>query len=381
MAKTKKINQKSKAVKPGLLENKTVIDKIAGNKTEQNKSVKNKTIGKKTTHNKSKLNKSSVANKIETEDIEIDDLTKVYEPEVLDAESQQLASALPPEMKIEDNWAPDTSLLPADPTARYMAEIRKYPLLSREDEYKLAVQYRETGDREVAQKLVTSNLRFVVKVALEYSKFGAKLIDLIQEGNIGLMQAVKDFNPYKGVRLITYAVWWIRGYIQDYLLRHYSMVRIGTTHTQRKLFYELQRSRDQLERMGMDTGLMQISGRLGIPEADVKKMSERVFQRDVSLDKPVSINDKSTMQDFTSDGDVLTADVMMEQNEQVQILKDNIDRLKPDLNEREVFLLENRLLSDEPKTLQEIGDKYGITREAARQMEARLIDKLKKQML
>ncbi|MEK6553639.1 MAG: sigma-70 family RNA polymerase sigma factor, partial [Bdellovibrionota bacterium] len=159
-------------------------------------------------------------------------------------------------------------LVPADPLARYMAELRKYPLLTKEEEHDLAVRYREHGDREAAQKLVTSNLRFVVKVASEYTKFGARLIDLIQEGNVGLMQAVKEFNPYKGARLITYAVWWIRGQIQEHLMRHYSMVRIGTTATQRKLFYELQRQRDQLERMGFEAGIAQLSGRLGIPEAE-----------------------------------------------------------------------------------------------------------------
>jgi RNA polymerase sigma-32 factor len=157
-----------------------------------------------------------------------------------------------------------TGLITSDPLTRYLAELRKYPLLTKDEEYALAVKYRETGDREAAQKLVTSNLRFVVKIAAEYSKFGTRLIDLVQEGNVGLMHAVKEFNPYKGVRLITYAVWWIRGQIQDYLLKHYSMVRIGTTAKQRKLFYELQKQKDQLERMGFDAGIAQLSGRLGI---------------------------------------------------------------------------------------------------------------------
>lgn len=280
--------------------------------------------------------------------------------------------------------AKDTSLIPAsssDPVTRYMNEIRKYPLLTKEDEYKLAVHYRETGDREAAQKLVTSNLRFVVKVAMEYSKFGAKLIDLIQEGNVGLMQAVKDFNPYKGVRLITYAVWWIRGHIQEYLMRHYSMVRIGTTHTQRKLFYELQRSRAQLERMGMESGIMQISGRMGLPEEEVKNMSERVLQRDVSLDKTSDFDGKSTLLDKTLDSTSIDAEEALGHNEELQLLTKNIDKIRPDLNEREKFVLEKRVLADEPITLQEIGDVYGITREAARQLEARLVQKIKKQMI
>ncbi len=278
----------------------------------------------------------------------------------------------------------ETSLVPSaayDPVARYMTEIRKYPLLTKEEEYDLAVRYRETGDRDAAQKLVTSNLRFVVKIAMEYSKFGAKMIDLIQEGNMGLMQAVKDFNPYKGVRLITYAVWWIRGHIQEFLMRHYSMVRIGTTHNQRKLFYELQRSRAQLEKMGMEAGLLQISGRLGIAEDEVKSMSARVLQRDVSLDKPLATDNNTSLLDITSSEQAVDAEALLEHNEDLQLLNQNIEKIRPSLNDRENFVLDKRILSDEPLTLQEVGDKYGITREAARQMEARLIDKIKKQML
>lgn len=282
----------------------------------------------------------------------------------------------PPATKIKN----ESALVPADPVARYMAEIRKYPLLTREEEHSLAVQFRESGDREAAQKLITSNLRFVVKVALEYSKFGARLIDLIQEGNIGLMQAVKEYNPYKGVRLITYAVWWIRGQIQEFLMRHYSMVRIGTTHTQRKLFYELQRSRDQLEKMGLESGLMQISNRLGVSPEEVREMSERVLNRDLSLDRP-NPSEKGTALDITPDPNEIPLDEELGRREQLKILEDHIDKLRPHMNEREIYVLENRILNDEPLTLQEIGDKYGITREAARQMESRLIQKIREQMV
>ncbi len=305
-------------------------------------------------------------------------------PEVIEAADATLVAPGPAEFPTIDEDDASLANLPStstDPVGRYMAEVRRYPLLTREEEYKLAVHYRETGDREAAQRLVTSNLRFVVKVAMEYSKFGAKLIDLIQEGNVGLMQAVKDFNPYKGVRLITYAVWWIRGHIQEFLMRHYSMVRIGTTHNQRKLFYELQRSRAQLERMGMEAGLMQISGRMGIPEDEVKAMSERVLQRDVSLDKPSVYGDKSTLLDVMSSVESTDAEEQLGHHEELELLKENISKIRPDLNEREIFLLENRLLADEPLTLQEVGDRYKITREAVRQLEARLISKIKKQMI
>ncbi|MDZ4084398.1 MAG: sigma-70 family RNA polymerase sigma factor, partial [Bdellovibrionales bacterium] len=180
-----------------------------------------------------------------------------------------------------------TSAASSDPVAVYMAEVRRYPLLTREQEQELARRYRETGDKRAAEALVTSNLRFVVKVAAEYSRFGARLIDLVQEGNVGLMHAVREFNPYKGVRLITYAVWWIRGYIQDYLMRQYSMVRIGTTQSQRKLFYRLQKEKDLLESMGEEPTVKLLSSRLGVSESDVESMSQRMQGRDVSLQTAV----------------------------------------------------------------------------------------------
>ncbi len=270
----------------------------------------------------------------------------------------------------------------ADPVTRYMAEISRYPLLTREQEYALAVRYRETGDPKAAEALVTSNLRFVVKVAAEYTRFGAKLIDLVQEGNVGLMHAVKEFNPYKGVRLITYAVWWIRGYIQEYLMRQYSMVRIGTTATQRKLFYQLQREKDKLEQMGVAQGIAQISGKLGVPEEDVQEMHSRLSGRDISLDAPVGDNgDSSRLLDFQSEADPSDLDETIGTREELERLMTHIEALRPSLSDKEKFLLEARLLADEPMTLQEIGDKYGTTREAVRQMESRLLEKIRKSVV
>lgn len=274
------------------------------------------------------------------------------------------------------------ALTTADPVSRYMAEIARYPLLSREQEHALALRLFEKKDPKAAEMLVTSNLRFVVKVAAEYTKFGAKLIDLVQEGNVGLMHAVKEFNPYKGVRLITYAVWWIRGYIQEYLMRQYSMVRIGTTATQRKLFYQLQREREALEKMGLQQGIAQISGKLGIPEDEVQEMHARLSGRDLSLDAPVGDGDgNATLMDFQSEADPSRIDEELGKREEVNQLLGGIEKLRPSLSEKELFLLEARLLADEPMTLQEIGDKYGTTREAVRQMEARLLEKIKKAVL
>ncbi len=273
--------------------------------------------------------------------------------------------------------ASDRALVSADPISQYMAEVRRYPLLTREQEQALAVRYRETGDKRAAEALVTSNLRFVVKVAAEYSKFGARLIDLVQEGNVGLMHAVREFNPYKGVRLITYAVWWIRGYIQDYLMRQYSMVRIGTTQSQRKLFYRLQKEKDLLESMGEEPSVKLLSTRLGVSEADVESMTQRMQGRDVSLQTATDNSGRRTLMDFEASNDV-PVDELIGNHEMLSILNEGIEELRSTLNDRELELLEDRMLADEPLTLQEIGEKYGVTREAVRQMENRLMLKIRK---
>jgi RNA polymerase sigma-32 factor len=265
-----------------------------------------------------------------------------------------------------------------DPITTYLAEIRRYPLLTKEQENQLAIRYRETGDAKAAEQLVTSNLRFVVKIAAEYSRFGAKLIDLVQEGNVGLMHAVKEFNPYKGVRLITYAVWWIRGYIQEYLMRQYSMVRIGTTQNQRKLFYRLQKEQNALDSQGNAPSVAMIAGKLGVTEEEVETMSKRMSGRDVSLSAPVDTENPGTsLLDFETSDEPL-ADSAIGHFEELSILKDNLAKLRPTLSEKETYILEKRILADEPQTLQEIGEHYGTTREAVRQLEARLIGKIRK---
>ena len=271
-----------------------------------------------------------------------------------------------------------------DSLTLYLNEIRKYPLLTREQEAALAKKYYDTKDPQLAQTLVKSNLRFVVKIAAEYAKFSSKLIDVIQEGNVGLMHAVKEFNPYKGNRLITYAVWWIRGYIQEYLMRQFSMVRIGTTANQRKLFYQLQRQKQELEKMSSPEHIAQLSHKLGIPEDEISEMAKRLSSRDVSLDKPISHDDDSATPLSAllkkEDGS-LPLDEQMALDEQLSILMSSVEGLKASLNEKEIILLEERILSDEPLTLQEIGDKYNITREAVRQTEVRLMKKIKDAML
>lgn len=274
-------------------------------------------------------------------------------------------------------------LTTTDPLTMYLNEVRKYPLLTRDQELELAKKYFETKDPSSAQTLVKSNLRFVIKIAAEYAKFSSRMIDVIQEGNVGLMHAVKEYNPYKGARLITYAVWWIRGYIQEYLMRQFSMVRIGTTANQRKLFYQLQRQKQELEKMTSPENLTLLSHKLGIPEDEINEMAMRLSSRDVSLDKPAHPeNENATPLSrlLKKEDGSLPLDEQLALEEQISLLMSAVDSLRKSLTEKETILLEERILSDEPLTLQEIGDKYKISREAVRQTEARLMKKIKTAM-
>ena len=278
---------------------------------------------------------------------------------------------------VEDARTAVQTVSSTDPVTTYLSEIRKYGLLTREQEHELAVRYREHGDSKAAEMLVTSNLRFVVKVAAEYSRFGAKLIDLIQEGNVGLMHAVREYNPYKGVKLITYAVWWIRGYIQEYLMRQYSMVRIGTTQNQRKLFYRLQKEKNLLESMGRESSYALLSSRLGVSEDEVATMTKRLTGRDVSLSQPLDNGESAaTLLDFEESLEP-DAERQIGDQEELTVLKDNLSALRPKLSEKETYLLDERILADDPLTLQEIGEHFGVTREAVRQLEVRLIGKIR----
>ncbi len=265
-----------------------------------------------------------------------------------------------------------------DALQKYLTDLRKYPLLTPEEEHKLAVHYKKTGDRQTAERLVTSNLRFVVKVAAEYSRFGARMIDLIQEGNVGLMHAVKEFNPYKGVRLITYAVWWIRGYIQEYLMKNYSQVRIGTTQAQKKLFYHLNKEKAKLDALGNAPDVKLLSSRLGVSEDDVREMEKRMSGRDLSLDAPQGDDDPGRRWiENQTDADSTAIDDDLALSEEKQIFRREIQKVIKLLNEKENYLLQHRILGDPPLTLQEVGDHFKITRERARQLEERLIGKIK----
>lgn len=301
-------------------------------------------------------------------------------PEIVEEKPQKKVTAEVVEPSTNKTEGPTKLPALSDGLSHYLEAIQKYPLLTKEEELKIAQRYVESRDPKDAEILVTSNLRFVVKVAAEYSQFGSKLIDLIQEGNVGLMHAVKEYNPYKGARLITYAVWWIKGYIQDYLMKQHSMVKIGTTHNQRKLFYNLEKEKAKIDRMGMEPTVKLLSDRLGVPERDVELMEKRMSGKDVSLNQPVGDDGSSSLLDFEPSKDVDVTEQLIA-NESVAQLNMVLDNLKDKFSEKEMYILENRLLKDEPMKLQEIGTEWGVSREAVRQMEARLLKKIKKEMI
>jgi RNA polymerase sigma-32 factor len=312
--------------------------------------------------------------------------------EVIDVPTEIDDATTPLDAATEDSYLPaevsapgSSSQLPAtnkNLLTMYLNEVRKYPVLSKEEEQKVAKKFYDTKDPAAGELLVKSNLRFVVKVAAEYSKFSNRMIDLIQEGNVGLMHAVKEFNPYKGNRLITYAVWWIRGYMQEFLMRQFSMVRIGTTANQRKLFYQLQKQKAELEQMSSPERILELSHQLGIPEDEITEMVKRISSRDVSIDKPVGDEDSGVSLGslLRKDDGSLALDDKLALDEQIDLLKEAIERVRPDLSEKELIILEERILNDEPLTLQEIGEKYKISREAVRQNEVRLINKIKAEL-
>lgn len=263
----------------------------------------------------------------------------------------------------------------------YLMEVRKYPILSQAEEKSLAIKYFETKDAEAASQLVKANLRFVIKIATEYSRLGSKMIDLIQEGNVGLMHAVREYNPYKGVRLITYAVWWIRGYIKEYLLKNYSQVKIATTQSQKKLFYNLQKEIRKLETEGFQPTVKLLSQRLAVPEKDVKTMQLRMSSQEVPIHHPLTMTESSHVQnsiDDDSNENANSIDENLALKEQISLLKNHINEIRPHLNDKELYILDHRFLSDHPLTLSQIGQTYQISKERVRQIEKQLLQKLRK---
>jgi len=270
----------------------------------------------------------------------------------------------------------NTQLIPvADSFPLYMTEIKRFPLLKPEDERKLAFQYHDHGDLEAAHKLVVSNLRFVVKIASEYNGYRMKKMDLIQEGNLGLMTAVKKFDPKRGYKLISYAVWWIRAYIQDYIMRSWSLVKIGTTQLQKRLFYKLSKIKGLLNGNEIDREAMRALMDGQEDDEKVRALCERLSQRDLSLFLTINDGDTTYMDMLVSDDNQEKA--LIDLDEQ-QMLQEKVREALSVLTDRERQVVEGRFFSGSAKTLQEVGDSLGITRERVRQLENNAKKKLKK---
>ncbi|MGO9801756.1 MAG: RNA polymerase factor sigma-32, partial [Candidatus Binatus sp.] len=262
------------------------------------------------------------------------------------------------------------ALVAADPLGRYLAEIRRFPLLTREEEAVIARRYVKYKDPQDAYRLVTANLRLVVKLAYDFARATKNVLDLIQEGNVGLMEAVKNFDPEHGIRFPSYAVWWVRAYIYRYLINNWRLVKIGTTQAQRKLFFNLRKETERLEREGFTPQPLLLAHRMGVRESDVREMQERMGQSELSLDQPAGASDDTRLLDVIPDAghnpETETAD-----REWRDFAHDKVEQFAATLAGKELEIFKARLLSEDPETLQVIGARFGISRERVRQIETR----------
>lgn len=258
----------------------------------------------------------------------------------------------------------------------YMSRIRQFDLLSREEEYELARRYHQNGDLDAAHRLICCNLRFVVKIAHEYRNYGMKVLDLIQEGNIGLMMAVKKFDPERGIRLISYAVWWIRAYIQNYIVKTWSLVKIGTTQAQKKLFFKLSQTRAALLRLTGHSSHEEIARELEVRSEEIEEMSRRMAARDASLDVELTEGNDFTLLETLPD-DTDNQEIKLLENEQQYLLAQRVQNALGQLNERERQIIQERILNEHPRTLQELAGRFGISRERIRQLESNALLKLR----
>jgi RNA polymerase sigma-32 factor len=273
-----------------------------------------------------------------------------------------------------------SSIARYDPMGAYLREVQRHPLLPPEKTHDLAVRFGQTQDPALAAQLVTSNLRLVVKIAYEYRRAYKNIMDLVQEGNIGLMQAVKRYDPYRGVKLSSYAAWWIRAYILRFILNNWRLVKLGTTQAQRKLFFNLRKKRAELVAMGIEPTDAEVAKRLNVPESDVTEMDVRLTSSEKSLDAPVGDAEgrsvsKIDMVPSMTEG----PESLMAAGELQALLKDKLADFRKTLEgkNKELAIFDERLVADEPLTLQELGDRFGISRERVRQLEQRLTGKLR----
>lgn len=304
------------------------------------------------------------------------------EDEVIEAEAEVVEDEAAEEGPIGDVDALATTKSSAiarvDLLQQYLREIQRHPLLTPDEEHELAVRYVQTGDVAAAARLVTANLRLVVKLAYEYRRAYKNIMDLIQEGNIGLMQAVKRYDPYRGVKLSSYAAWWIRAYILRFILNNWRLVKLGTTQAQRKLFFNLNKEKARLAAMGIEPSAAEIAVRLGVEEQEVTDMDRRLSSGEMSLDAPVGDTEGrpvSRLEMLPSSS--LGPDAVVAEGEVHHMVREKLAEFRTTLKGKDIQIFDERLVAEDPLTLQELGDKFGISRERVRQLEARLTGRLR----
>ena len=268
--------------------------------------------------------------------------------------------------------------------SRYLTEIRKFPMLAKDEEFMLAKRWKEHEDPEAAHRMVTSHLRLVAKIAMGYRGYGLPIGEVISEGNVGLMQAVKKFEPDKGFRLATYAMWWIRASIQEYILRSWSLVKMGTTAAQKKLFFNLRKAKSEIS--AFEEGdlrpeqVSHIATRLGVLDEEVISMNRRLSGPDASLNAPLRSDSENEWQDWLEDKDALSQETVLAESEEKSIRMGLLEEAMHELTDRERHILTERRLKDDPTTLEELASQYGVSRERVRQIEVRAFEKLQKAM-
>jgi len=307
-----------------------------------------------------------------------DEQEELLEPDVVELSEEEARDLPLPEKEAPPTDGRDgsTAVVPVTALQQYLAEVRRHPYLSKEEELRLFEEYQTHGNREPAVKLIMANLRVSVAIASEYLHTGADHMDLIQEGNVGLMQAIKKFDPSKNVRFHAYAAWWSRAYILRYLLNTYRLVKIGTTQDQRKLFYNLKKEKAKLEREGFAPDTKLLADRLNVRERDVVEMDQRLGNWELSLDQPIGEDQDGSLLDVIPSQQV-PADEQLAQEQLKTLFRTKLAEFAKTLEERDEDILRNRILSDSPLTLDDLGDKYGITKERTRQLEARIIKRLR----
>lgn len=318
---------------------------------------------------------------IEVTDVEViaeDGADGDYANSADDADDDNRNEAHPGHALIRASSADERALSTTDPLAAYMREVQRHPLLTREEEHQLAVLYHETGDVDAAKRLVTSNLRLVVKIAYEYKRAYRNMMDLVQEGNIGLMQAVKRYDPHRGVKLSSYSAWWIRAYILRFILNNWRLVKLGTTQAQRKLFFNLNKERARLAAMGIEPTHEEIARRLEVKESEVQQMDLRLSAADSSLDMPVGDSDgkQASRLDLLPSG-TSGPDELTENAQLMSLLSEHLHTFRETLSGKDLQIFDERMIAEDPKTLQQLGDSFGVSRERVRQIEARVAGKLR----